>query len=84
MRIVSLHELRAAGWRTPLVLLGTGAVRDLCQAASPSDWAAGPLVPPPDAPGGGGGGAKPPSLLRRAEALVQASHTCALVRVRVS
>ena len=77
MRIVSLHELRAAGWRTPLVLLGTGAVRDLCQAASPSDWAAGPLVPPPDASGGGGGGAKQSSLLQRAEALVQASHTCA-------
>ena len=77
VRIVSLHELRAAGWRTPLVLLGTGAVRDLCQAASPSDWAAGPLVPPPDASGGGGGGAKQSSLLQRAEALVQASHTCA-------
>lgn len=75
VRIVSLLELSAAGWRTPLVLLGTGAVRDLCEAASPSDWAAGPLVPPPGA--SGGGGANQPSLLQRAEALVQASHTCA-------
>ena len=34
VRIVTLDELEAAGWRTPLVLLGTGSVRDLCQASS--------------------------------------------------
>ena len=31
VRIVTLDELEAAGWRTPLVLLGTGSVRDLCR-----------------------------------------------------
>ena len=69
MRIVTLDELEAAGWRTPLVLLGTGSVRDLCQASSPSQWAASPLVPPR--------GAKPAPLLQRTEALVKASHICA-------
>ena len=64
MRIVTLDELEAAGWRTPLVLLGTGSVRDLCQASSPSQWAASPLVPP--------SGAKPAPLLQRTEALVKA------------
>ena len=64
VRIVTLDELEAAGWRTPLVLLGTGSVRDLCQASSPSQWAASPLVPP--------SGAKPAPLLQRTEALVKA------------
>ena len=39
-------------------------MRDLCQASSPSQWAASPLVPP--------SGAKPAPLLQRTEALVKA------------